>query len=967
MKRRNHFVYSSFLQMAVAILLVFALSSAVRAQNTDTLHITTYNVLNFCGSTCGVRIPAFRTIFGALDVDIVVTQEQKSSSEVNQFLNDILNYVEPGEWLLVPWTDGTYTDNACFYRASTVTYVSTQQLSTPRRDISEYVLKPKGTDATGEFRVYSLHLKAGNTSEDEDKRLVEATVLRNYLNALPDGSDFLVVGDFNCYSSDDLGYQKLIGSETDNSGRSFDPISTPGGWNNNCSFATMHTQSTRMDAPDPNDIGATGGLDDRFDQILSSEAFLAAGEFECLTSTYWAYGNDGLHCPNENINDPPVIPEGQTIADALYRASDHLPVLMDFLHPAPSITVIDPNGGETWYVGATDTIYWDSDALDGGVTISINRDYPTGGWEMLFSGTSNDGEEPWLVTDPTSENCRIRIVGDSHGAARDSSDADFTITDPYITITSPNGGENWFWGLAYDILWNSGAGGNVDISLNRDYPSGEWESLFTDTPNDGVESWEVSAPATSNARIRIVSTHDPSIRDSSDGDFSISDPHLTLWVPVGQEIWTEGDNEDIYWTGEGLPPSDSVRFYLNRNWPGPDWEYLSTAAWETCWQIWPATGPGTAAARMRVRSVERPSVLDESHMNFIIIGQNEPPLLLHDPVADGNADSMLFVASAFDEFSGVSVMLFYKPDTSAVYVSTAMNPTGKLNEFYVVLKPLIAGSYDYFIRATDIDLETTATDIYDFQIANVCETTISYDNGAADRFNWAGGEEFRWAVKFTPTQVPFVLCGASFSVSRLKPDSVHTRVIVEVYDVNGFGMPGDLLLTDTTGAVENVVGGLPSGSPLWASAIIRDDLGEPLIFNDDFFIALGNPDTLKYEAFARDTTGPNSGQSYLYDECEGRWYNENDDCDNCKVGNRLIRAVGYIQNPPEVVIIRAGDDAELHWSSTGAPYYRIYSSNNPFDTFSTLEGSSSDTTFVDTNAVLDEEKKFYRVVSSTEP
>jgi hypothetical protein len=68
-----------------------------------------------------------------------------------------------------------------------------------------------------------------------------------------------------------------------------------------------------------------------------------------------------------------------------------------------------------------------------------------------------------------------------------------------------------------------------------------------------------------------------------------------------------------------------------------------------------------------------------------------------------------------------------------------------------------------------------------------------------------------------------------------------------------------------------------------------------------------------------------------------------------------------------VVVYRAGDDAELYWTSTGAPYYRIYSDTTPFGSFATLEGSTSDTTFVDVNAVIDASMKFYRVVSSTEP
>jgi hypothetical protein len=67
------------------------------------------------------------------------------------------------------------------------------------------------------------------------------------------------------------------------------------------------------------------------------------------------------------------------------------------------------------------------------------------------------------------------------------------------------------------------------------------------------------------------------------------------------------------------------------------------------------------------------------------------------------------------------------------------------------------------------------------------------------------------------------------------------------------------------------------------------------------------------------------------------------------------------------VVYRAGDDAELYWTSTGAPYYRIYSDTTPFGSYGTSEGSTSDTTFVDVNAVTDATLKFYRVLSATQP
>ncbi len=164
-----------------------------------------------------------------------------------------------------------------------------------------------------------------------------------------------------------------------------------------------------------------------------------------------------------------------------------------------------------------------------------------------------------------------------------------------------------------------------------------------------------------------------------------------------------------------------------------------------------------------------------------------------------------------------------------------------------------------------------------------------------------------------------------------------------------------------------MVGGLPSGQTYWADVVIRDGSDEALRLYDDFFIAVSNPDTLLYEAFSRDTTGANSDRSFLYDGCEELWYNENDAWENCKVGNRMIRALGYYEEPPDVVVYRSGNDAELNWTATGAPYYRIYSATTPYGTYSTFEGSTSDTQFFDTGAITSSSIKFYRVVSATLP
>jgi hypothetical protein len=616
-------------------------------------------------------------------------------------------------------------------------------------------------------------------------------------------------------------------------------------------------------------------------------------------------------------------------------------------------------------VGQVDTIRWNGNGLAGNVTITINRNYPSGNWETLFSGTANDGAQPWTVTSPTSALCRIRIVGDSYAPARDSSDANFTISDASLTVISPNGGENWYWGETHNILWSSGAGGTVDISLNRNFPSGQWESVFSGTPNDGSAPWTVSSPTTTSARIRIVSTSNPAIRDSSNANFSISDPYLILLAPNGGEVWTAGNIETVDWIGEGLLTSDSIKIELNRDWPGPTWQSIDTAIYNYFAQDWPVTGPGTASARMRISCLREPSVQAESEANFVIVGANEPPLILHDPLHDGEPGNVTFVASFFDEDPGITAKVFYRTQGVSPFDSAAMSLTGNPNEFAATVGPLVEGSYDYFLRAKDADLQISQTQLYDFQLAQSCGVTIAYDDGSADRYNWAGGEEFRWAVKFTPSST-FVLCGAQVAVSRTKPDSAHQHILVEVYDSDGFGLPGTRLLCDTTGSVGNVVGGLPTGTTLWTTAVLRDETGEPLVLGGDFFIAVGNPDTLEYEAFARDTTGLNSGRSFLYDGCEEAWFNENDGCDNCMVGNRLVRAIGFYQTPLQIVVARSGNNAILYWTSTGAPHYRIYSTTEPFGTYG-LEGTSTQPTFTDSGAVTEGAKKFYRVVSSTLP
>ncbi|TAK62428.1 MAG: hypothetical protein EPO24_04930 [Bacteroidetes bacterium] len=307
----------------------------------DTLRIATYNVLNYPGSDPATRNPYFRAVVHSMQPDVLVVQEMQSQVGVDGLSNNVLNYYTAGLYTSVPFNDGPDSDNALFYKSSKVTFISANYINTALRRIAEYVVKPTWSNEV--LRIYSLHLKAGSTNDDESKRRAECTILRNYLNTqLPPGTNFIIVGDFNTYASSDSGLQVLLSSATDNDGRAKDPLNLVGTWNNNSSFKNYHTQSPRVRSFGG---GTNGGMDDRFDLILTSYSSL---NDNIVLSSYKAYGNDGNHL-NDSINHLPNFAVPDSVANGLHYAADHIPVVCNFTFPettqAITITMDIRNSG----------------------------------------------------------------------------------------------------------------------------------------------------------------------------------------------------------------------------------------------------------------------------------------------------------------------------------------------------------------------------------------------------------------------------------------------------------------------------------------------------------------------------------------------------------------------------------------------------------------------------------------------
>jgi hypothetical protein len=91
-----------------------------------------------------------------------------------------------------------------------------------------------------------------------------------------------------------------------------------------------------------------------------------------------------------------------------------------------------------------------------------------------------------------------------------------------ITITSPNGGENWQANTTHNITWNSsGTSGNVKIEYSYDNGS-NWHPVIASTPDNGNGSYSWTVPNTPSQQclVKITDT-DGSPSDQSDAVFTI--------------------------------------------------------------------------------------------------------------------------------------------------------------------------------------------------------------------------------------------------------------------------------------------------------------------------------------------------------------------------------------------------------------------------------------------------------------
>ncbi len=323
------------------LILSLLVSGTMFAGTRDTISVMAYNLLfyghytSFCtpqNNNTDDKDEYLKTIIGhTLPHIFGVNEMGPSPANASRILNNVMNSDGRTNYAHAGYTNvaGSNLLNMLFYDTEKFVLYDEDVVASVVRDINRYTLYYNDPDLgqgndTIFLHVFLTHMKAGSSAQDQQRRTQEANAVMNYIEAMNLTGNAIFMGDFNMNSSFEEAYQ-IITYNTNEAIRFYDPIDRPGLWWNNSAMAPYHTQSPRTGH---HECFVTGGLDDRYDQILATKSVMKGyAGMKYLGESYRAIGQDGERF-NQSLISPPNFSEPQDVIHALYNMSDHLPVKM---------------------------------------------------------------------------------------------------------------------------------------------------------------------------------------------------------------------------------------------------------------------------------------------------------------------------------------------------------------------------------------------------------------------------------------------------------------------------------------------------------------------------------------------------------------------------------------------------------------------------------------------------------------
>jgi hypothetical protein len=216
------------------------------------------------------------------------------------------------------------------------------------------------------------------------------------------------------------------------------------------------------------------------------------------------------------------------------------------------VTVIAPNGGETFYTGTSTNIQWSRVNYSGNLKIELLDGESV--VQLLANNIPAVNESwSWAIAENQSVGTtfKIRISDVEDGEPMDESDGFFAIatdSNPTIKVLSPNGGEVITQGVTYDITWSTvDYQGTVLIELLTSTKNSDAIELGTAESTAGTFAWNVTQDPGNNYIIAISDLATGAPSDQSDAPFTIQLPPQDPKIVINEIMYNppEAGNDTL--------------------------------------------------------------------------------------------------------------------------------------------------------------------------------------------------------------------------------------------------------------------------------------------------------------------------------------------------------------------------------------------------------------------------------------
>ncbi|MGE5308174.1 MAG: hypothetical protein ACM3OC_03740, partial [Deltaproteobacteria bacterium] len=282
-----------------------------------------------------------------------------------------------------------------------------------------------------------------------------------------------------------------------------------------------------------------------------------------------------------------------------------------------SFTVTSPNGGESWNVASDHDITWTSNGSVPFVNLSYSKDSGTT-WNSIITNNPNSGTFTWTVPIASvSTQARVQVADSTDATANDTSNADFRIRC-LLTMTSPNGNEQWRVGRSYNITWTAvGQIANVKLEYSRDNFLTDFQTITASTPAGTPYAWTIPNTISNFVKVRVSDPNDYGARDDSDAVFRITgDVHVTS--PNGGEKWEVQSVHPITWTTAGTISQVTIEYSLNGGATYPNIIAATDNTGSLSWTVPDAISP---ACKIMIADLADATANDISDANFKIMAK----------------------------------------------------------------------------------------------------------------------------------------------------------------------------------------------------------------------------------------------------------------------------------------------------------------------------------------------------------